>query len=85
MDVIISDTSLRHNKTYGSQHIVVECKAHLSNLVTNHGTYSIEYYRDPISGDLRSVVCKPVPEEETSENTLTVEAVKEYVWDHLQR
>lgn len=89
MNIEITGHNLRHVSTFGSQHIAVDCVAHLTNMVANryridYGKYNIEYYRDPISGNVRGVKCQPVPEEETNENTLTTEAVEGYVMDFLQ-
>jgi len=83
----LSEHNLRHVNTFGSQHIVVECVAQLTaeKKWSDNEKYNIEYYRDPISGDLRSVICKPKEENETTENTLTPQAVQDIVWDFLQK
>lgn len=90
MNVILSDHNLRHQKVFGGQYIVVECTAELNKLVSdrynvNHGKYNIEYHRNPISGELVDVTCKPVPESETTQNTLTTKVVEGHIWDHLQK
>ena len=71
-----------HISTYGS-YLPIECRATLTDKNGNIESYTIQYYRDPINGLLRGVKCLPKEENETTENTLTCEAVEDYCSDEL--
>lgn len=67
-----------------SQYMTVSCQACLTDKNGHTETYSIEYHRSPITGELRGVTCLPKNEEDTTPDTLTPEAVQDICWGELQ-
>jgi hypothetical protein len=87
MIVTLNDNNLQHVKTFGSQHIEVSCTAELKsegvNGNKNYGKYLIRFYRDPISGNIRSIQAQVLNIGEIDENTLSNDEVKDIVHDYL--
>ena len=65
--------------TWGEQKMVVECVA-----IINGEKYKIEFYRSPITGELKNVTCLGPAANYTTENTLVNDIVQDMVWDSLQ-
>lgn len=71
-----------HVSTFAS-YLPVECTATLTGNNGVSENYNITFVRNPITGRCNSVICTPKQEHETTENTLTCEAVQDYCEDHL--
>lgn len=82
MHVQFSDHNILapHISTYGS-YMPVECKAILTDDYNKSESYTIVYSRNPITGQIRSVVC--CPKDDTTENTLSCKSVEDYCYDAL--
>lgn len=76
----LSQFSTEYKSTWGGSQVNVTCNAKIDNGECAEN-YVIHYYRDPITGSLRSVSSDI--REHTTEHTLTPDKVVELVEDEL--
>lgn len=82
-NIEFSEHDCKSKSIYGGAVTEVSCIATFKNDEGCNEKYSINFYRNPITGELQSVECEEREEETTTEHTLTTEAVCDYVRDEL--
>lgn len=82
MQFELTDFETSPKQRIGMHTVQVDCIArHPRENAAGFEEYEVSFYRDPVTGNVRDI-CVTIPEE-TTEHTLTENAIRDKVWDYL--